>query len=228
MSAAYHNMVSITKEFSKGLKYNWWEEKAYQYGFWSILIVLIVTFFTNFTNTFAVSNLLSMVFLIVFVVLIILIRVRANNIITNEYELAKLIIENEDINRDYIKQLINETEASISNSRKVAQWGVGGILTIIVFLGSQILNSISTIVSALIPVIVDLVPADVKKDYVKNGNFDFLDNLVPGSFKMVLTFTLIIFGILAIVYAILQIHTLSNRRYLRLFKDIEYQLILKK
>ena len=87
---------------------------------------------------------------------------KINKITSEETKLAKLIIENEDINLTYIKQLINETETSISNARKVAQWGVGGVLTIIIFVGSQILNSITTIVSALIPVVAELLPRDAK------------------------------------------------------------------
>ncbi len=218
MSAQYRMIISIANSISKEFNYNWWGEKIGQALLWILLISSTFAFFADIQN-----NQNSIVFLIILGAIWLFYRFYVNkisNIMCNELTLAEEIIDRTNINLTYVKKLINETETSIKNARRVAQWAVGGILTIVIFIGGQLIASVSNAVIATLPNNIETLD-------VLNSIFLSSNDLVSGSFEIISTFTVLIVGALAMVYAVLQIHTFSNRRYLRLFRDIEYQLILK-
>lgn len=218
MSAQYRMIISIANSISKEFNYNWWGEKIGQALLWILLISSTFALFADIQN-----NQNSIVFLIILGVIWLFYRFYVNkisNIMCNELTLAEEIIDRTNINLTYVKKLINETETSIKNARRVAQWAVGGILTIVIFIGGQLIASVSNAVIATLPNNIETLD-------VLNSIFLSSNDLVSGSFEIISTFTVLIVGALAMVYAVLQIHTFSNRRYLRLFRDIEYQLILK-
>ncbi|MDT2904811.1 hypothetical protein [Lactococcus lactis] len=218
MSAQYRMIISIANSISKEFNYNWWGEKIGQALLWILLISSTFALFADIQN-----NQNSIVFLIILGVIWLFYRFYVNkisNIMCNELTLAEEIIDRTNINLTYVKKLINETETSIKNARRVAQWAVGGILTIVIFIGGQLITSVSNAVIATLPNNIETLD-------VLNSIFLSSNDLVSGSFEIISTFTVLIVGALAMVYAVLQIHTFSNRSYLRLFRDIEYQLILK-
>ena len=218
MSAQYRMIISIANSISKEFNYNWWGEKIGQALLWILLISSTFALFADIQN-----NQNSIVFLIIMGAIWLFYRFYVNkisNIMCNELTLAEEIIDRTNINLTYVKKLINETETSIKNARRVAQWAVGGILTIVIFIGGQLIASVSNAVIATLPNNIETLD-------VLNSIFLSSNDLVSGSFEIISTFTVLIVGALAMVYAVLQIHTFSNRRYLRLFRDIEYQLILK-
>lgn len=218
MSAQYRMIISIANSISKEFNYNWWGEKIGQALLWILLISSTFALFADIQN-----NQNSIVFLIILGAIWLFYRFYVNkisNIMCNELTLAEEIIDRTNINLTYVKKLINETETSIKNARRVAQWAVGGILTIVIFIGGQLIASVSNAVIATLPNNIETLD-------VLNSIFLSSNDLVSGSFEIISTFTVLIVGALAMVYAVLQIHTFSNRRYLRLFRDIEYQLILK-
>ncbi|MQQ80503.1 hypothetical protein GFV15_05985 [Lactococcus lactis] len=218
MSAQYRMIISIANSISKEFNYNWWGEKIGQALLWILLISSTFALFADIQN-----NQNSIVFLIILGAIWLFYRFYVNkisNIMCNELTLAEEIIDRTNINLTYVKKLINETETSIKNARRVAQWAVGGILTIVIFIGGQLIASVSNAVIATLPNNIETLD-------VLNSIFLSSNDLVSGSFEIISTFTVLIVGALAMVYAVLKIHTFSNRRYLRLFRDIEYQLILK-
>lgn len=220
MSAAYRSIVLISINISKEHGYKWLGETLVLYLYWTLLALSCYSFFEFIKDTAPNKTVLPLFILGIVWFCFKLFIGQKNNIMFKELKLAEEIIERTNVNLAFIEQLISETEKTIKNARRVAQWAVGGVLTIVIFLGGQLINSISNAV-------ISTLPKDVKALDVLHSIFFSSNNIVSGSFELISMFTLLIVGALAIVYAILQIHTFSNRRYLRLFKDIEYQLILK-
>ena len=136
MSAQYRMIISIANSISKEFNYNWWGEKIGQALLWILLISSTFALFADIQN-----NQNSIVFLIILGVIWLFYRFYVNkisNIMCNELTLAEEIIDRTNINLTYVKKLINEAETSIKNARRVAQWAVGGILTIVIFIGGAI------------------------------------------------------------------------------------------
>lgn len=220
MSAQYRMIISIANSISKEFDYNWWGEKIGQALLWILLLSSTLLFFTNLQDASSQTSIFPLFILGAIWLFYRFYINKISNIMYKEIKLAEEIIDRTNVNLTYIKHLINETETSIKNARRVAQWAVGGILTIVIFIGGQLIASVSNAVIATLP-------NNIKTLDVLNSIFLSSNDLVSGSFEIISTFTVLIVGALAMVYAVLQIHTFSNRRYLRLFKDIEYQLILK-
>lgn len=213
-------IISIANSISKEFDYNWWGEKIGQALLWILLLSSTLLFFTNLQDASSQTSIFPLFILGAIWLFYRFYINKISNIMYKEIKLAEEIIDRTNVNLTYIKHLINETETSIKNARRVAQWAVGGILTIVIFIGGQLIASVSNAVIATLP-------NNIKTLDVLNSIFLSSNDLVSGSFEIISTFTVLIVGALAMVYAVLQIHTFSNRRYLRLFKDIEYQLILK-
>ncbi|RZI47866.1 hypothetical protein [Lactococcus kimchii] len=220
MSAQYRMIISIANSISKEFDYNWWGEKIGQALLWILLLSSTLLFFTNLQDASSQTSIFPLFILGAIWLFYRFYINKISNIMYKEIKLAEEIIDRTNVNLTYIKHLINETETSIKNARRVAQWAVGGILTIVIFIGGQLIASVSNAVIATLPNNIETLD-------VLNSIFLSSNDLVSGSFEIISTFTVLIVGALAMVYAVLQIHTFSNRRYLRLFKDIEYQLILK-
>lgn len=122
---------------------------------------------------------------------------------------------NKTITIDTLSSLISELDESIENSRKVAQWAIGGIITIFIFISGFFGNLFSSFLEMV----------EIPKEELNNAlnNFQFT-TVIEGIF----TFTAMGFFFLAMIYALLQIHTFSKRRYKKMFKNMEYILLENK
>lgn len=216
MSSYYEKIVFRAKEISKEIKYNFWEERANLIMSLGLLWISLALLYITIQQK-EDGGLLLIIPLVSFVGSYFVIKKRQKRIVDKEMLLAQCLLNdfNKTITLDTLSSLISELDESIGNARKVAQWAIGGIITIFIFISGIFGNLFSTF----------LEKVEIPKVELNNALNDFQFTSV---IEIIFTFTVMGFFFLAMIYALLQIHTFSKRRYKKMFKNMEYILLENK
>lgn len=213
MSSYYEKIVSRAKEISKQIKYNPWEERVNLFMSIGVLWLSIALIYAIVQQQES-GGLILIIPLASLAVSYIVLRNRQKQIADKEMLLAHYLLNDFDntISLYILSNLIAELDEHISNARKVAQWAIGGFITIFIFIAGIFGNFFSTLLG--------------KMEIPKNELNSTLDNFEFGSIiEGIFTLTIMGFIFLSMIYPSLQIHTFSKRRYKKMFKNMEYLLL---
>lgn len=213
MSSYYEKIVFRSKEISKKMKYNPWEERVNLFmsiGLVWLSIALIYATIKQYEN----GGLFLIIPLVSLAVSYLVLINRQKQIADKEMLLAHYLLNDFDstISLDILSNLIAELDEHISNARKVAQWAIGGFITLFIFIAGIFGNFFSTLLGEM----------EIPKTEMNNALSNFEFNSVIGG---IFTLTMLGFILLSLAYPFLQIHTFSKRRYKKMFKNMEYLLL---
>lgn len=213
MSSYYEKIVNRAKEYS------WWEERVNLFMTWGLfwLALVLMYLLTQQTEAGGTDSVILIVFLILFGVSYLVLRKKQKKIVSKEILLARNLLNDCDneITLEILSKLITELDEGITNARKVAQWAIGGFITIFIFVSGVTGNLLSSFFNK-----VEIPKAELTEQL---NSFD-LSSIIEGIFM----FTVVGFLFLVMIYPLLQIHTFSIRRYKKVFKNMEYILLENK